>query len=579
MRQLMKTKNDGETDFFRKDRLIDRVRGIRHNDTRMNENGQLVKGVGEMDARGFVTGVTNAVGGTAVSAYAYAHDRLGRILSRNGDAFGYSRRSEVVSASVASNAYSYDYDSAGNVTLASRNAETNLYTANARNQCVAVAGASPSLPSYDADGNLSAFDGFSLWWDAAGRLLSAVSGEGETQYEYDWLGRRITAWNGGDTVRDFVWDGWLPVAEHLRDAWTGEDLAVTRYVWGADLSGSPQGAGGIGGLLAVERGGVWYAPLYDANGNVTAYIDESGNTVAQYTYDAFGNTISQSGALADAFPFRFSTRYFDAETGFYYYGLRHYSPKWGRWISRDPIGGDGGPNLYAFCANDPVNGVDPLGMFKVNAVNFSPRYSSKSDFWLGVYLDLLDNESDGYIKVYKKIKIDLTPCGGGSGKPKESEIVTYVRLSQKRSTNEKLMYTIAFPEKASERVYIELASLGTYNYFCGTISFKFELGFARSLGISEFGTNATDENLFGSLDERRALSYYKVGKNPLSFLSSASFEGTLKYTCNLFDNVKLIDVKTSKNWTRSDFDRLGKNQATRTATELEDYNAKSFPYD
>ena len=89
----------------------------------------------------------------------------------------------------------------------------------------------------------------------------------------------------------------------------------TLYVWGADLSGTLDGAGGVGGLLATEVGGVWYFPLYDNNGNITDYVSEDGEVVASYTYDAFGRTLSATGSMAYVFPFRFSTKYYDAETG------------------------------------------------------------------------------------------------------------------------------------------------------------------------------------------------------------------------------------------------------------------------
>jgi YD repeat-containing protein len=59
---------------------------------------------------------------------------------------------------------------------------------------------------------------------------------------------------------------------------------------------------------------------YDANGNVTELVDTNGTTVAAYVYDPYGNTISKSGTLADANPFRFSTKYLDEESGLYYYG-------------------------------------------------------------------------------------------------------------------------------------------------------------------------------------------------------------------------------------------------------------------
>ena len=100
------------------------------------------------------------------------------------------------------------------------------------------------------------------------------------------------------------------------------------------FSGTLDGAGGVGGLLATEVGGVWYFPLYDNNGNVTDYVSETGEVVASYAYDAFGRTLSATG-LASVFPFRFSTKYYDAESGLYYYGYRYYSPELGRWLTRE----------------------------------------------------------------------------------------------------------------------------------------------------------------------------------------------------------------------------------------------------
>lgn len=80
-----------------------------------------------------------------------------------------------------------------------------------------------------------------------------------------------------------------------------------------------------------------------------------------YTYDAFGRTISQSGPLADVFRHRFSTKYFDLETGLYYYGYRFYSIALMRWLSRDPLHEEGGLNLYCFCINSSCSKIDPFG--------------------------------------------------------------------------------------------------------------------------------------------------------------------------------------------------------------------------
>ena len=220
-------------------------------------------------------------------------------------------------------------------------------------------------------------DGQDFWFDDEDRLVSVFdeSAYTETFSRYDHLHRRVArhslTWSPDGALcvtngsRTFAWDGWSVVRE-----WRGSPgvpATAVDYYWGTDLSGTLQGAGGVGGLLAVSANGAFYLPLCDANGNITAYVSESGDMVATYEYDAFGNTVSQSGALADTFAFRFSTKYWDAEAGLYYYGRRYLKPSWGRWISRDPIGEDGGANLYAFCGNNAVNRFDILGMFQLSA--------------------------------------------------------------------------------------------------------------------------------------------------------------------------------------------------------------------
>jgi RHS repeat-associated protein len=157
----------------------------------------------------------------------------------------------------------------------------------------------------------------------------------------------------------FVYDGWNLIA-----ILTSEFSLQTSFSWGLDLSGSNQGAGGVGGLLAATLSGQGtHFIAYDGNGNVMALVSASGGTVtAQYEYSPFGETLAASGSAANANAFRFSTKYTDAESGFLYYGYRFYNPSTGRWLSRDPIGERGGKNNYAFACNDSINGVDVLGL-------------------------------------------------------------------------------------------------------------------------------------------------------------------------------------------------------------------------
>ena len=173
-----------------------------------------------------------------------------------------------------------------------------------------------------------------------------------------------------EATTTFFYDDWNLIEERV--AYTNGTSSTIRYYWGKDISGTLQGAGGVGGLLylTVSNSSTpnspthqLYIPFYDNNGNVTRYLDANGNTVARYTYDAFGNTISQTGPLADAFAFRFSTKYFDSESGLYYYGYRYYHPALMRWLTTDPLEEDGGLNLYEFCGNNANCYVDFNGLW------------------------------------------------------------------------------------------------------------------------------------------------------------------------------------------------------------------------
>ena len=91
-------------------------------------------------------------------------------------------------------------------------------------------------------------------------------------------------------------------------------------------------------------------------------ITRSGTTtIGTCEYSAFGNLKSSIGN--DLCQFKFSSKERDPSTGFYYYGYRFYAPTWQRWISRDPIGENGGFNLYGFVLSNSISYVDTDGRF------------------------------------------------------------------------------------------------------------------------------------------------------------------------------------------------------------------------
>ena len=137
--------------------------------------------------------------------------------------------------------------------------------------------------------------------------------------------------------------------------------AATDNVWGLDLDGTLQGAGGVGGLLAVVRDDGVFLPTYDANGNVSEYVSTNGEIVAHYDYSPFGEPLVASGELAASFTHQFSTKPYCPVTGFSEYQMRKYRSEIGRWISRDPIGYFNSASLFAFCRNR-INLFDILGL-------------------------------------------------------------------------------------------------------------------------------------------------------------------------------------------------------------------------
>jgi RHS repeat-associated protein len=190
------------------------------------------------------------------------------------------------------------------------------------------------------------------------------------------VAKKVFSWNPAsglwNLISDFrfLYDGWNLLAEFGVSSSSPLAFTLTRsFVWGLDLSGSFQGAGGVGGLLFATNHTLPPAPssllpCFDGNGNVTGAVNAADGTVAaRYDYNAFGETLVADGAAATALPFRFSTKFTDDETGLLYYGYRYYDPYLGRWLSRDPMGERGGSNSYLFVINNPLLTVDVLGLW------------------------------------------------------------------------------------------------------------------------------------------------------------------------------------------------------------------------
>ena len=378
------------------------------------------------------TAYTNAAGAYDL----YTYDPIGQL--------------KVGTSSTVSEDRGYGYDAAWNLNYLTNNGSTITYSVDGQNQLTAVGG-TPCL--YDANGNLvragSATSGMYLTYtyDDENRLTEVatnyaaiqepqggvpallVSNPWKSDLVYDGLGRlrkRLEYVNGTlQTTTLYLYDGWRVIQE--RD---GNDNPTVSYTRGPDLSGSLEGAGGIGGLLARSSGyssGNWTSHAYyhaDGNGNITCLINASQSVVASYRYDPYGNTLSQSGTLAVANVYRFSSKEVHTNSLMYYFGYRFYDPGLQRWPNRDPLA-DYGSAVYAVgrierrveprtsdeiaamadARRDQLRVFTRINLNLYNAVGNDPTDQGDPEgldygFWNGLWDEFTD--PDGYTACYAK---------------------------------------------------------------------------------------------------------------------------------------------------------------------------------
>ena len=329
--------------------------------------------------RNLITQILNTSGTNLISRFDYENDAIGR-RTRRVDAsaltndFGYNVRSELIEAVMGTNHFSYCYDPIGNRRTATNNSAVSEYLANSLNQYSQITNNGALItPQYDLDGNMTAYGEWRFAWDAENRMTGASNAITVARYSYDFMSRRVRKIVNGVT-NNFVYDGWNLISEITVG---GAQSITNRYLWGLDLSGTQQGAGGIGGLLSVARNGVTYYPCYDANGNITDYVDQNGVVAAHQEYDAYGNTVVSSGLMVNDFNFWFSSKYLDRETGLYSFGLRYYAPEFGRFLSCDPARESTIGNQYGYLFNNSFYGIEFLGLLRV--VFYDDDFTTEAD--------------------------------------------------------------------------------------------------------------------------------------------------------------------------------------------------------
>ena len=330
----------------------------------------------------------------------YTYDALGQLIQVNDHSDTRSGENGTT--------WKYTYDLGGNILKKERFAyadttnplETVTYTygdANWRDKLTAVNG---STIRYDAIGNPLSDGTWTYTWQN-GRQLQKMQKAGVTaEFVYNADGLRVQKTVNG-VVTKYTLHG-----KNVVHMTSGADELHFFY----DAQNRP---------AVVVYNGTAYAYVKSLQGDIVAILDENGNAVVSYGYDAWGAPLWCTGELAETLgkvqPFRYRGYVFDEETGLYYLRSRYYNPRWGRFVNAD--GAIIQKNLFAYCSNGPIVGYDPSGFERVK---LTPHRSDSSEKYpdsvmsVDLFVELIKQavETEGWKYIYGHARWKETDCVG-----------------------------------------------------------------------------------------------------------------------------------------------------------------------
>lgn len=357
---------DEYTDFYYD--VLGRVQEIHH------PNGISTQYV--FDGMGRATDVrhvsfTNNVGPSGYLAYYhYDYDAAGRIIRKvcNDDASLYNYTYDGADQLLEEKRYygngsvwyqeNFTYDHNGNrLTYSHNNGTPDQYTYDSADKLLSVVGTWGRKDySYTGRGELGQVKvnnqpSADMVWDEFGHPIvyapyingSTSTGQGWNTYRYNSQGLRVLK-SDSRGFQQMAHDGISPGSPLLYDG-----LAV----YSPETQSERRNNGGSGWQSLFR--------LLDAQGSTQVLTVANGGASDSWQYDAFGNVAGRGGSTATPFAFNGGNGYeSDVDTGLMLLGHRYYDPSIGRFLSRDPDGD--GENWYAYCENDPINAIDPLGL-------------------------------------------------------------------------------------------------------------------------------------------------------------------------------------------------------------------------
>ena len=307
------------------------------------------------------TVLTGYEDGRQSNRISYRYDPLGQLIRAN-DPFD-------PTAGGKGTTWIYDYDQGGNMLSKAAYPFTEEETISE----AAVHTDTYTYENADWKDQLTAYNNVPITYDTIGNPLN------DGEWTYSWQhGRQLASMSkAGETV-NYVYN-----EDGLRVQKTSTSTGTTKYtLHGKNIVHLINGNDELhffydaqGRVAVVNYNGASYRYMHNLQGDVIALVNDDGNKVVEYWYDAWGKPTAKNGIMSETLgkmqPFRYREYVFDEETNLYYLRSRYYRSEWGRFVNADKLLKQ---SSFAYCRCSPVRYSDRDGQFEADAYTITQEY-------------------------------------------------------------------------------------------------------------------------------------------------------------------------------------------------------------
>ena len=352
------------------------------------------------NAMNYLTELTNYTsGGTIQSSFKYDYNKAGMRQSMTSleglHTYNYDDTYQLTSVTYPNeDKADYKFDAVGNRISVTENGNATNYTTNNLDQYTNVGNENLT---YDKNGNLTKSQNTSettiYSWNEDDQLIGVNKNGTQINYQYDYQGRLISKTTNDNYIR-YIWDGFDLVAEMDKSG-----NVITRYIYGNQLDE----------IINITKTEENFWCQQDGLNSVVSVTNNNGEVIETANYDAYGSL--RNGNISSV-PQRFAGMLWDELASLYYARARWYNQDHGKFLSIDPLEMTNNVNPCIYASNNPVNFIDPLGLFDVlNIITSVPGIFIRNPMLKGIYNGL----KTGFTGTGSVSEISFKMAGGAIG--------------------------------------------------------------------------------------------------------------------------------------------------------------------